>query len=88
LRTSRGLSGFASSGEWQPAYPARNTTYIYPFEDNPDFNLTTAMADEAIAYMKWIDALNPEQPFFVYCVPGGTSYNCKAEIEVPCGTGC
>ncbi len=29
------------------------------------------MADEAIAYMKRIDALNPEQPFFVYYVPGG-----------------
>ena len=60
------------TNQWQPANLARNTTYIYPFEGNPDFNLTTAMADEAIDYMKRIDALNPEQPFFVYYVPGGT----------------
>ena len=36
------------TNQWQPPNLARNTTYIYPFEDNPDFNLTTAMADEAI----------------------------------------
>jgi arylsulfatase len=60
------------TNQWQPANLVRNTTYIYPFEDNPDFNLTTAMADDAIDYMKRIDALNPEQPFFVYYAPGGT----------------
>jgi arylsulfatase A-like enzyme len=60
------------TNQWQPANLARNTTYIYPFEGNPDFNLTTAMADDAISYMKRIDSLNPEQPFFVYYAPGGT----------------
>jgi arylsulfatase len=30
------------------------------------------MADDAIAYMNRANALNPEQPFFVYYVPGGT----------------
>lgn len=60
------------TNQWQPANLARNMTYIYPFLDNPSFNLTTAMADEAIAYMKRIDALNPDQPFFVYYAPGGT----------------
>ena len=30
------------------------------------------MADEAIAYMNRINALAPDQPFFVYYVPGGT----------------
>ncbi len=30
------------------------------------------MADEAIAYMNRINTLAPEQPFFVYYVPGGT----------------
>jgi len=59
------------TNQWQPANLARNTTYIYPFEGNPDFNLTTAMANDAIDYMKRIDALNPEQPFFVYYAPGG-----------------
>jgi arylsulfatase len=60
------------TNQWQPANLARNTTYIYPFLDNPKFNLTTAMADEAIAYMNQINTLTPDQPFFVYYVPGGT----------------
>ena len=29
------------TNQWQPANLARNTTYIYPFQDNPDFNLTS-----------------------------------------------
>ena len=59
------------TNQWQPNL-FRNTTAIYPFQGNPDFNLTTAQADDAIDWMKRIDALNPEQPFFVYYVPGGT----------------
>ena len=30
------------------------------------------MADEAIDYMNQINTLTPDQPFFVYYVPGGT----------------
>jgi arylsulfatase len=60
------------TNQWQPANLARNTTYIYPFQGNPGYNLTTAMADEAIAYMNQINTLTPEQPFLVYYVPGGT----------------
>ncbi len=59
------------TNQWQPNL-FRNTTQIYPFQDNPGWNLTTAQADDAIDWMKRIDALNPEQPFFVYYVPGGT----------------
>ena len=60
------------TNQWQPDNLARNTTYIYPFQGNPGFNLTTAMADEAIDYMNQINTLTPDQPFFVYYVPGGT----------------
>ena len=60
------------TSQWQPANLARNTTYIYPFVGNPSFNLITAMADEAIAYMNQVNTLTPDQPFFVYYVPGGT----------------
>jgi arylsulfatase len=60
------------TNQWEPANLARNTTYIYPYQDNPGFNLITAMADEAIAYMNQVDTLTPDQPFFVYYVPGGT----------------
>ncbi len=60
------------TNQWQPANLVRNTTPIYPFVGNPSYNLTTAMADDAIAYMKRIHALAPAQPFFVKYAPGGT----------------
>jgi len=59
------------TSQWQPNL-FRNTTPIYPFQGNPGWNLTTAMADEAIQYMKQLKELAPEKPFFVYYVPGGT----------------
>ena len=59
------------ASQWQPNL-FRNTTAIYPFQGNPGWNLTTAMADEAIQYMKQLKELAPEKPFFVYYVPGGT----------------
>ena len=60
------------TNQWQPANLVRNTTPIYPFVGHPEYNLTTAMADEAISYMHRMNALDPEMPFFVYYVPGGT----------------
>jgi arylsulfatase len=60
------------TSQWQPGNLVRNTTYIYPYEGNPGWNLVTAMADEAIEHMKTVDALNPDQPFFVYYAPGAT----------------
>jgi arylsulfatase A-like enzyme len=60
------------TSQWQPGNLVRNTTYIYPYDDDPDFNLITAMADDAIDYMKTVDALNPDQPFFIYYAPGAT----------------
>jgi arylsulfatase A-like enzyme len=59
------------ASQWQPNL-FRNTTAIFPFEGNPGWNLTTAMADEAIDYMTTLKAVAPEKPFFVYYVPGGT----------------
>jgi arylsulfatase len=63
------MGGDAS--QWQPNL-FRNTTAIYPFEGKPEWNLTTAMADEAIGYMKGLHEVAPDKPFFVYYVPGGT----------------
>jgi arylsulfatase len=59
------------TSQWQPNL-FRNTTAIYPFQGNPGWNLTTAMADDAIAYMKQLKEIAPDKPFFVYYVPGGT----------------
>jgi arylsulfatase len=57
------------ANQWQPNL-FRNTTAIYPYYNNPGWNLVTGMADDAIEYMRRITAINPEQPFFVYYVPG------------------
>jgi arylsulfatase A-like enzyme len=59
------------TSQWQPNL-FRNTTAIYPFQGQPGWNLTTAMADDAINYMKQLKEIAPEKPFFVYYVPGGT----------------
>ncbi|OOG73500.1 arylsulfatase [Sinorhizobium sp. A49] len=59
------------ASQWQPNL-FRNTTAIYPFEGKPEWNLTTAMADDAIQYMKQLKEIAPDKPFFVYYVPGGT----------------
>ncbi|MGB8145540.1 MAG: arylsulfatase [Chromatiaceae bacterium] len=59
------------ASQWQPNL-YRNTTAIYPFEGKPGWNLTTAMADEAIQYMKELKEIAPDKPWLVYYVPGGT----------------
>ena len=59
------------TSQWQPNL-FRNTTAIFPFQGNPGWNLTTAMADEAIHYMRELKEVAPDKPFLVYYVPGGT----------------
>ncbi|MBX9621710.1 MAG: arylsulfatase [Alphaproteobacteria bacterium] len=59
------------TSQWEPNL-FRNTTPIYPYVGKPGWNLTTAMADEAIDWMKQLNSIAPDKPFFVYYVPGGT----------------
>ncbi len=59
------------ANQWQPNL-FRNTTQIYPFQGKPEWNLVTAMADDAIDYMAQINQIDPNKPFFVYYVPGAT----------------
>ncbi len=59
------------ASQWQPNL-YRNTTAIYPFEGNPGWNMETAMADEAIQYMKQLKEIAPDKPWLVYYVPGAT----------------
>lgn len=59
------------TSQWQPNL-FRNTTAIYPYVGKPGWNLTTAMADEAVAHIKMLNEVDPTKPFFVYYVPGGT----------------
>ncbi len=59
------------ANQWQPNL-FRNTTQIYPFEGKPGWNLTTAMADDAIDYMHRLNQIQPTKPFFIKYAPGGT----------------
>ncbi len=59
------------TSQWQPNL-FRNTTAIYPYQDNPSWNLETAMADDAIHYIKQLKEIAPRKPWFVYYVPGAT----------------
>ena len=60
------------TNQWEPGNLVRNTTPIYPYFGKPGWNLMTAMADEAIEYMNRMNALSPEQPFFIKFAPGAT----------------
>jgi arylsulfatase len=59
------------ASQWQPNL-FRNTTAIAPYVGNPQWNLTTAMADDAIHWMNQLNDINPSMPFLLYYVPGGT----------------
>jgi len=57
--------------QWTP-YLFRNQTQVFPWVGKPGYNLTTDLADDAINYMRSLNAAAPDKPFFVYYVPGGT----------------
>jgi arylsulfatase len=57
--------------QWTP-YLFRNQSQVFPWIGKPGYNLTTDLADDAIGYMKQLNAAAPDKPFFLYYVPGGT----------------
>ena len=57
--------------QWTP-YLFRDHAPVYPWIGKPGYNLITDMADDAIRYMRDLNASAPEKPFFVYYVPGAT----------------
>ncbi|NJD25372.1 MAG: arylsulfatase [Betaproteobacteria bacterium] len=60
------------ANQWQPNL-FRNTTQIYPFKGQEgQWNLVTAMADDAIDYMSRMHQINPSKPVFIKYAPGAT----------------
>jgi arylsulfatase A-like enzyme len=57
--------------QWTP-YLFQNNRQIFPWVGKPGYNLITDMADEAISYIKGLNAADPGSPWFVYYVPGGS----------------
>jgi arylsulfatase A-like enzyme len=60
------------TSQWQPGNLFRNTTPIHPYQGNPGFNLITAMADDAITYIRTNTEIAPNRPWFIHYAPGGT----------------
>lgn len=60
------------ANQWQPNL-FRNTTQIYPFDNaEGEWNLITAMADDAIDWVSRMHQTNPSKPFFIKYAPGAT----------------
>ena len=59
------------SDQWTP-WLFRNHAQIFPWKENPNYNMITGMADDAINYLREVDAAAPDKPFFMYYVPGAT----------------
>jgi arylsulfatase len=59
------------TSQWQPNL-FRNTTAIYPYLGNSGWNLTTAMADDAIRHINELNQIAPGKPFLIKYAPGGT----------------
>ena len=60
------------ANQWEPNL-FRNTTQIYPYNEmEGEWNLVTAMADDAIDYINRINQLDPNKKFFIKYAPGAT----------------
>ena len=57
--------------QWTP-FLFRDTTQIFPWHDQPGYNMITGMADDAIQHLEQLNAAAPDKPFFLYYVPGGS----------------
>ncbi len=61
------------TSQWQPGNLYRNTTPINPhLGAAPGWNLTTAMANDAIDHIRLNQAVAPNRPWFIHYAPGGT----------------
>jgi len=59
------------TNQWTPAL-YNGTVPVDPYLENPNYHLTTDLADKAIAHIRLQHALDPNKPFFVYWAPGAT----------------
>ncbi|MFO1117288.1 MAG: sulfatase-like hydrolase/transferase [Beijerinckiaceae bacterium] len=61
------------TSQWEPGNLFRNTTPIHPYNGKQgQWNLVTAMADDAIEYIRTQTATNPNRPWFMHYAPGAT----------------
>ena len=60
------------TSQWQPGNLFRNTTAIHPYVSQPGWNLSTALADDAIQHIRTQTSVSPNRPWFIHYAPGGT----------------
>src|SRR6267154_1576390 len=65
-----GFNG-GETDQWTP-YLWQDHTQIFPWIGRTNYNLTTDLADQAVKYLKQLNAEAPDQPFFLYYAPGGS----------------
>ncbi len=70
------------TSNWEPGNLYRNTTRIQPFLGNKDWILNTAMAEEAIGFIRSQQEVTPNRPWFVKYAPGGVHAPHHAPPEV------
>jgi len=73
--TSQGFDKFygflgGETNEWSPLI-FDGVTKVQPPHD-PNYHFTTDMTDQAIAWVRYQQALTPDKPFFIYYAPGAT----------------
>ena len=64
-----------STDQFHPASLVENTTRLEPPSENADgtpYHLSTDLADHTIDYLKKLDAVAPQKPFFTYFATGAT----------------
>jgi hypothetical protein len=55
---------------WNPTlYENRN---LVPASTDPNYYLTTDLADKSIAWVRKVKSISPDRPFFLYVAPGAT----------------
>ena len=57
------------TSQWQPNL-FNDTKPIYPYVGHPEWNLTTAEADDAISWLTMLHDLNPDMKWFMHFTPG------------------
>ncbi len=58
------------TNEWSPSI-YDGVTKVEPPQD-PNYHFTTDMTNQAVAWVRYQQALTPDKPFFVYYAPGAT----------------
>ena len=62
-----------NGGDMHHYYPVLYEDHrLVPASTNPEYHLTTDLADHAVAWVRKVKSIAPDRPFFLYVAPGAT----------------